>query len=448
MSPALVEKDVFRASFDRFAAGLAADEPVWLRSIRTAAIARFAERGFPTKKDEAWRHTNVAPIARTVFRAAEESAVQGPAASALAGLRLPEHRGAELVFVNGRHSPELSRATPDGAQVLSLRETLGGDGHRLETDLTRVSGPDQNVFADLNTAFLEDGACVFVPPRKRVAEPIHLVFLSANPAGAPTVSHPRVFVVAGRESEAQIVESYGGGDGEAYFTNAVTEVVVEDGAVLNHTKMQREGLRAFHVATLAARLGRDARFSSHAISLGGALVRDDVNVVLGDEGADCVLNGLLMVAGLQHVDTHTRIDHEKPHGSSRELYKVIVDGKSRAVFDGKIIVRKDAQKTDAQQTNKNLLLSKEALVNSTPALEILADDVKCKHGSTTGQLDEAALFYLRSRGIGEAAARSLLTYAFASDVIQRVPVDPIRTKLQRQLQSRFEGALEQKEAIA
>jgi Fe-S cluster assembly protein SufD len=439
MSAVVEEREAFRASFDRFFSTVARTDPAWLRPIRTAAMARFTERGFPTTRQEAWRFTSVAPIARTAFRRPEAGGLGAPALSALAGLRLPGHRGTEVVFVNGRHAPELSTAAPDGTPVLGMGEALARDGRGLEEHLTRVAGPDQNVFADLNAAFVEDGACVFVEPERREAAPIHIVFLSTNPAGDPTVSHPRVLVVAGRGSQAQIVESYGGPDGEVCFTNAVTEVVVGDGAVLGHTKLQREGLATFHVATLAATLGRDARYSSHSISLGGALVRNDVSVVFDAEGGECVLNGLFMATGTQHVDNHTLIDHAKPHGSSRELYKGILDGRARGVFDGKILVRRGAQKTDAQQTNRNLLLSKEALVDSTPALEILADDVKCKHGSTTGQLDAAALFYLRSRGIGEAAARSLLTYAFASDVIQRVPVEAIRTVLEGHLRSQLGG---------
>jgi len=439
MSPVAEETEVFRTRFDRLAATRAEADPGWLRPIRTAAMARFSERGFPSTRDEAWRYTSVSPIARTPFRPGEKGSLGGPAERALAELRIAGHRGTEAVFVNGRHVPELSTVLSDGARVLSLREALDGDEEGLPRHLTRVSGHDQNVFADLNAAFIEDGACVFVAPEHRVAEPIHLLFLSTNPEGSPTVSHPRVLVVAGRGSEAKVVESYGGPDGQVYLTNTVTEVVVGDGAALDHTKVQREGLQAFHVATLATTLGRNARFSSHAISLGGSLVRDDVNVVFDDEGAECALNGLFMATGTQHMDTHTRVDHARPHGTSRELYKGILDGKARGVFDGKVLVRKDAQKTDAHQANKNLLLSKEALVNSTPALEILADDVKCKHGSTTGQLDPAALFYLRSRGIGEAAARNLLTYAFASDLVQRIRVDAIRASLERHLQSRLGG---------
>jgi Fe-S cluster assembly protein SufD len=439
MTAVAEERDAFRASFDRFSTTVERTDPAWLRPIRSAAMARFVERGFPTTREEAWRFTSVAPIARTAFRRPGRGELGGPAASALAGLRLAGHPGSEVVFVNGRHAPELSTVASDGTQVLGLGEALARDGQRIEAHLARVSGPDQNVFADLNAAFIEDGACVFVEPGRRETAPIHLVFLSTNPAGDPTVSHPRVLVVAGRGSQAQVLESYGGPDGQAWFTNAVTEVVVGDGAILEHTKVQREGLSAFHVATLAATLGRDARFSSHLVSLGGALVRNDVNVVFDAEGGECVLNGLFMATGTQHVDTHTRIDHAKPHGTSRELYKGILDGRARGVFDGKILVRQGAQKTDAHQTNRNLLLSKEALVDSTPALEILADDVKCKHGSTTGQLDPAALFYLRSRGIGEAAARSLLTYAFASDVVRQVPVEAIRASLDRHLRSQLGG---------
>jgi Fe-S cluster assembly protein SufD len=434
MSPVAEERDVFRASFDAFTASLSGADPAWLRSLRTTAMARFAERGFPTAADEAWRHTSVTPLARTLFRQAEIGSVGGAAVRTLAGLRVTEELAAEAVFVNGRYAPDLS--TPSGGvAVLSLREALEREPQRLEAHLGRVSDGATGAFADLNTAFVGDAACVFVPAGRRVEGTVHLVYLSTNPDGAPTVSHPRTLVVAGAGSQARLAQSYGGPDGEVYWTNAVTEIALEDGAILDHVKLQEEGLAAFHVATLAARLGRDARFSTHAVTLGGALSRDDVNATFAGEGGECVLNGLFMAAGTQHLDTHTRVDHARPHTTSRELYKGILGGKARGVFDGRVIVRKDAQKTDAQQTNKNLLLSREALVHSTPALEILADDVKCKHGSTTGQLDPTSLFYLRSRGIGEAEARRLLTYAFASDVVQKVPVAAIRSRLERRLQS-------------
>jgi Fe-S cluster assembly protein SufD len=434
MSPVAEERDVFRASFDVFTGALPGSDPAWLRSLRTSAMARFVERGFPTATDEAWRHTSLAPIARTVFRSAVICPPRGAAERTLAGLRLPGDLAAEAVFVNGRYASDLSTRTGD-LVVLSLREALERQPELLEAHLGRVRSGAAGSFADLNTAFVGDAACVFVPAGRHVEGTIHLVYLSTNPEGTPTVSHPRTLVVAGAGSQARLAQSYGGPDGEVYWTNAVTEIVLEDGAILDHVNLQQEGLAAFHVATLAARLGRDARFSTHAITLGAALSRDDVEATFAAEGGECVLNGLFMAAGTQHLDTHTRVDHARPHTTSRELYKGILGGKARGVFDGRVIVRKDAQKTDAQQTNKNLLLSKDALVHSTPALEILADDVKCKHGSTTGQLDATSLFYLRSRGIGEAEARSLLTYAFASDVVQKVPVTAIRSRLEQRLQA-------------
>ncbi len=251
------------------------------------------------------------------------------------------------------------------------------------------------------------------------------MFLS-EPAFGPTVSHPRNLIVAEAGSQAAVVETYLGTAGEAYFTNSVTEIVLGDGAVLDFSRLEREGDAAFHVGTTAVSLGRNSNFTSHSIQLGGALARHDLNVRLDAEGADCTLNGLFLGNGTQLLDNHTLIDHAKPHGTSRELYKGILDGKSRGIFHGTIIVRPDAQKTDAMQTNRNLLLSKESLVNSEPALEIFADDVKCRHGSTIGQLDAAAMFYLRSRGIGEDEARNLLVYAFASDVASRIRVAPLR----------------------
>jgi len=278
-----------------------------------------------------------------------------------------------------------------------------------------------------------------------LTEPIHVVFLSA-PGSQPTASHPRVLVWAGRKSQAAIIESYGGTSDAVYLTNAVTEITLEDGAVIDHYRLQRESARAFHVGTLCATQGRASRFASHAVSLGASLSRVDIRQVFAGEGGECVLNGLFLGSDRQHTDTHTWVDHAEPHCTTRELYKGIVDDKARGVFVGRILVRPGAQKTDAIQSNKNLILSREALVDSLPQLEILADDVKCKHGSTTGQLDPLALFYLRSRGIGEEAARALLTYAFASDVVQRIGIEALRTGLTEHLQRRLPGPADMKEA--
>jgi Fe-S cluster assembly protein SufD len=253
-----------------------------------------------------------------------------------------------------------------------------------------------------------------------------------------TVCHPRNLIVIGRGGQATIVENYLGVEGELYFTNAVTEIVVGENGVGEHYKVQREGGKAFHIATLQACLERNSNFSSHSISLGGALVRNEVNAVLDGEGGECTLNGLYMVGGGQHVDNHTRIDHVKAHCNSRELYKGVLDGKSRGVFSGKIYVHEGAEKTDAKQTNKNLLLSEDAVINTKPQLEIYADDVKCTHGTTIGQLDQEAIFYLRSRGIDLEAARGLLTYAFASEMIGRIKVEPVRAQLEHLLLARLQ----------
>ncbi|MCI0570163.1 MAG: Fe-S cluster assembly protein SufD, partial [Myxococcaceae bacterium] len=305
---------------------------------------------------------------------------------------------------------------------------------------TFAEGP----FVDLNTALFEDGVVVLVPPGTVVSEPIHVVFFSRG-GPAPRASHPRALIVLGRGSQATVVESYGGADDALYWTNAVTEAALEDGAILDHYKVQREATTGDHTATMAVVQGRDSRFRSFHASLGGALARTDIRQRFGGQGGECVLDGLFMARGRQHTDTHTLIDHAVPHCASRELYKGVLDGQARGVFHGTILVRPDAQKTDAHQVNKNLLLSREALVNSTPALEIHADDVKCKHGSTTGQLDALALFYLRARGLAEAEARSLLVRGFASDLVARVGVSALRSGLEEFLQAWLPGALDGRE---
>jgi Fe-S cluster assembly protein SufD len=433
-------RDAVRASFDRFARSRGAREATWLAALRTAAMARFAERGFPTTREEAWRHTNVAPIARTDFRTADGGA-------RLDGIGpLPGFEGPRAVFVDGRFSAERSSLAPSsGVEVASLKDVLTREPRRLEALLGRVSGPGRS-FADLNTAFIEDGAVVFLAEKAVAPEPIQIAFLTSDHEDAPVVCYPRVLVVAGPRSQSRIVEYYAGPHGQVYFTNAVTEIVVGQDASLEHYLLQTEGREAFHVHSVTGRLERGARFADHSVCLGAALSRADIDVRFDGEAGECSLDGLFVVDGRRHADTHTFIDHASPRCSSRELYKGIVDGGGRGVFDGTIVVRKDAQKTDASQTNKNLLLSRESLVHSTPRLEIFADDVKCKHGSTTGQLDEAALFYLRSRGLSEAAARSLLVYAFASDLVGRVGVGAVRRAVEAKLAALLPGAPE--EAVA
>jgi Fe-S cluster assembly protein SufD len=447
MNAVAEDRDAYRAGFERFAAAHAGSEPAWLRERRTAAIARFVEKGLPTGKDEAWRHTPTAPLVRARFEPADP--VAEPPAGALDGLLRDGFRGARLVFVNGRLAPGLSSldAGEAGVEVASLRELLRTQPGRLEPWLSRVASGQTGVFADLNAAFAEDGAVVVVAPGKVVREPVLVAHVAAG-SGAPSVSYLRTLLVAGRGSECRVVESYASPDGSASLVNAVTEVVVEDNAFVDRYKLQREGEERLHVATLAARLGRDARFSDHSLALGAALSRNDIDVRFEAEGGECVLNGLFVLDGRRVADTHSRIDHAKPHCSSREHYKGIVDGQARGVFNGLVVVRPGAQKTDAWQTNQNLLLSRQALVHSTPQLEILADDVKCRHGSTTGQLDPTALFYLRSRGLSEAAARSLLTWAFASDLVRKMEVAPLRRIVERHLQAHLPGVADLTEALA
>lgn len=374
----------------------------WLAQLRGKAFARFEELGFPTAHDEQWRYTGVQPITSTAWTRA-------------------------------RHSQEFRFLPPAGVRVSPLAQAL----REAEPHLARIAGFEHSPFTALNTACFEDAIVLEILPGAVITQPIEIVLRSPE-AGRPEVSYPRVLVLAGERSQAAIVQTFTG-EGRS-FTNAVTEIAIGQGAILEHTLLQRESDAACHVHTLAARQARGSRFTSHNVALGSALARTDLHVALEGEGAECLLYGLFVGRGAQHLDTHTTIDHASPRCVSRELYKGILDGAARGVFYGKILVRPDAQKTDAVQTNKNLLLSRQALVNSTPALEILADDVKCKHGSTTGQLDAAALFYLRTRGIGEEAARALLTWAFAADVAERLPVPSVRAEVERELGLRLTGA--------
>ena len=388
--------------------------------LRAAAFRRFAELGFPTTRDEEWRFTNVAPIARATF------------ATPLRPERTPtaDPGGLRISFFNG-YLAGFPAVLPPGVEIGRLA-ALADEGVQ---HLGRYAPWDANAFTALNTAFATDGVFIRVAKGAVVEQPIEIVFGAAS-FGTPVVVHPRVLVLAGAQSQCRIVEQYIGGGNGVYFTNAVTEVSAGEGAVVDHYKVQREHSLAFHVASMQAKLGRGANFSSHSISLGGALVRNEAGAVL-EQGSEATLNGLYIVNGTQHVDNHTVIDHAKPNANSHELYKGILDGKATAVFNGRIIVRKDAQKTDSKQTNKNLVLSDEAVIDTKPELQIHADDVRCTHGATIGQIDAEALFYLRSRGIGRREARSLLTYAFAQDIIDRIKVETLAASLERILYEKF-----------
>jgi len=433
----------YLAAYDRLEAARRS-EPAWLRTARDRGIDLFASRGFPTTRDEDWRFTNVGPIAERVFDAA--GGPEGPSyRSQVAVPSWPGLSGTTLVFVDGRHAPALSSVTPEqGVLVSGFADALTAAGEVLEANLgTRTAGADQP-FGALNTALFEDGAVISVRPGVVVASPIRLVFLAGASAG-PVASHPRVLVVAGANSQLQLVEEFSAVRPEAAnFTNAVTEIVLGEGAVVDHYRLQREAQAAFHVGLTHVHVGRSASASSHAVAVGARIARHDAVAVLAGQGGDCTLNGLYLGGGTQLLDNHTEIDHATPNGTSHELYKGILDGQARGVFNGRIRVRPDAQKTDAKQTNKTLLLSEDAQVNTKPQLEILANDVKCTHGATVGQLSQEALFYLRARGIGVEDARSLLVRAFALDVISRMRLEPVRTEFDRLLASRLPGTLAEK----
>lgn len=398
-------------------------EPARLRELRGEAWERFRSLGFPTTKHEEWKYTNVAPIARAAFRTAQS---REPASPPLAGMD-----GPRLVFVNGRFHPGLSlRALPKGVRAGSLREASLREvfGERV----ARYARFDRHPFVALNTALFEDGALVEIGRGVVVEQPIRLVHLSA-PGQEPSACHPRVLILAGEQSQASIIEVYLSLGEGIFFTNAVTELAAAQDAVVEHYRIEQEAPRVYHIATVQYHQGRGASILSHNVVFGGGLVRNDVNSVLDGEGAECILNGLYVAGGEQHVDNHTALDHAQPHTSSREYYKGVLDGKATGVFNGKIIVRPGAQKTDAIQSNKNLLLSTEASINTKPQLEIYADDVRCTHGATVGQLDEEAIFYLRTRAIPRETARELLTYAFAADVLGRMKVDAVREQLEGEL---------------
>jgi Fe-S cluster assembly protein SufD len=397
-----------------------------LRELRLAAAAHFERAGFPTTRQEEWRFTNLAPLARTELFPVEPLRID---AAEVAPFAFADCH--QVVVVNGRVAPELSDldGLPQGVFVGGLSEALTAHPELVEPWLARYADFEGRPSVALNTAFFEDGCVVSLPRGALVEKPIHILVV-AVPGARATAAFPRNLIIAAESSQATVIEQFATIGEGAYLTAPVTEVSLAANAVVDHYKLQRESTEAFHLATMHVELDRDGNFSSHSISWGGGLVRNDVHAVLAGEGCEATLNGLYMVEGTQLIDHHMRVEHVAAHCDSHELYKGILEGRSRAVFSGRIYVHKGAQKTDAKQTNRNLLLSKQAVCNSNPQLEIFADDVKCTHGSTVGQLDETAIFYLRSRGIGEDAAKSLLTYAFAVDIVERVKVPAVRRELE------------------
>lgn len=418
----------YTAHFAMFEKSLNGEARLPLHAIRKQAIAKFAELGFPTTKNEEWRFTNVGAIAKAEFSPALRYANNGLTARDITRFMFGGMQCMRLVFVNGHFASEFSNLpTQRGVYGGSLKSAIRSAPEIVNRHLAHYVKVDENGFTALSTAFIQDGAFIHVEENVEVENPIHLVFLAAGEKSV--AAHPRNLIIVGSNSRVSIVESYVSLASVPYLTNAVTEFVVGESAIIEHDKLQDEAMDSFHIGTVHFQQGAKSNVISNAINFGGALVRNNITVVLNGEGIESTLNGLSLATGTQLIDNHTTIDHAKPQCASHELYKSILDGKSKGVFNGKIFVRKDAQKTDAKQTNKTLLLSDDATIDTKPQLEIFADDVKCTHGATVGHLDEEQLFYLRSRGIGLEEANDLLTFAFASDVINRVHIEALREQL-------------------
>lgn len=413
--------------------GLLAGQPrvpasplAWLNELRGEAVDRVGVLTVPTLRDEDWRFTDISPLTKLSFQPVH-AAVRCQAAD-VERFYLPEAT-TRLVFVDGVHVPELSSLASDcGVVVANLSAAAAVHAPAIELHLGRHAEFRDNVFTALNTAFLHDGALVAVPRDASIAAPVHLLFIATQKEAA---SHPRWLLVAESGSAVTVIEDYVSLQEDSYFTNSVAEIALADSARVNHIRVQRDSGRAFHIANCAVSLARASHYQSVSVALGARISRYDLNVLQAAEGAGCTIDGLALIGERQLADTHTSIDHAKAHGVSRQLHKCIVGGAGHAVFNGKIMVRHDAQRTDSAQSSRNLLLSGGARVDTKPQLEIFADDVKCAHGATVGQLDSEAVFYMTSRGLSATAARSLLTYAFAAEIIGRIPVASLRQGLEK-----------------
>jgi Fe-S cluster assembly protein SufD len=443
MTPAIQKKpgkaaEPFLEKFRRFEPE--PNQPSWLTPLRQAGMARFAELGFPTLHDEDWRFTNVAPIARLPFKPVFAPVRADVTFDHLNQFAFNRIKCRRLVFVDGHYCKGFTQDRPEGEdkqlEIASLRHALAGG--KVEKYLAQHGTGEGNPFEALNQAFFHDGAFIHIPSGHVVPEPIHLIFISTSRETGATV-HPRNLIIAEANSQATIIESYVTLDGAEYFTNAVTEIFAGDHATLEHIKLQDEAADAFHIATISGEFARASNVRLHSFALGAKLSRTNIRTKLAGEGLECILNGLYLTRGEQLADHHMIVEHAQPHCASHEYFNGILDDKSRGVFHGRIYVHPIAQKTDAKQTNKNLLLSDDATADTKPQLEIYADDVKCTHGATVGQLNNESIFYLRSRGIPEKTARRMLIHAFAGEIIERVKCEPVREQLDKIVWDRLEA---------
>lgn len=438
MTQVLESKQHYLAGFEPFLAVATANGRAWTAPIRKAALERFETLGFPTRKDEQWLHTSVKAIEDGAFRPSTAPELTPDETARIAALTFEGLEAHRLVFVNGHLYPSLSRIgkLPRGVKLLSLAEALDTERAFLEAHLTRYASTEAQVFTALNTAYMQDGIVLHVPVGVRVEEPVYALFVTTA-AGGGAAMYPRILAVLEENAEACLIERYAALKDVASFTCPVAEIVVAAGARLEHTKINEESLETSHVSGTQVVQGRASHYDSVAVTLGGRLVRNDIAARLEGEGIESHLNGLYVIDGNRHFDTHTFLDHAEPNCQSNELYKGVLNDEGTAVFNGKIFVRRKAQKTNAFQANRNLLLSDSARINSEPQLEIFADDVRCTHGSTVGQLDEQAIFYLRSRGISKDAAYALLTDSFACEVLEFIKQEPVRDYLRQVVYDRF-----------
>jgi len=429
-------KDWYLSNFGEFEKRLNGGKESSIHQIRKDALSNFSKLKFPSLKDEEWKYTSVAPLLKYNFIPSYEK--KNISKEIIKSLLFGEMEHSLVVFINGRFSNEHSNLLnlPDGVIVGSIAEEIKKNNEILLKHFGKYADHRNQIFTALSTAYTEDGAFVYVPDGKIVQEPIHIIFIT-DAGKEKVLTQPRNLFVAGKNSQVTIIEHYVGNKSEIYFTNAVTEIVADENSVLDHIKLQQESKNAFHIARMEVDQERNSNFSSHLISTGADLTRNDFNARFNDEGGECTLNGLYIIDGTQLFDAHTLMDHAKPHCNSHEHYKGILDEQSRGVFNGKVIVRQDAQKTNAFQENNNILLSDQALVNTKPQLEIFADDVKCSHGATIGQMDDEAKFYLKSRGIGEEASKGILLHAFASDVVTSIKIESVRNYIEEIITKKF-----------
>ncbi len=434
-------KNWYLSLFKDFENHLNGEKSSPFHSVRKDAIAKFATMDFPDLHQEDWRFTDISPILKYNFNYARREPL--PSRNEISRFLFHGMESHTVTFVNGFYSPELSSLLPlpNGTAIGSFASLLNNSeikiGKRISPKdfFEKDARPENNIFTALNTAFAVDGAYVYIPDNVAIEKPIHIIFVSHGTE--KTISQPKNLIIAGKNSHAKIIEHYVGTGDEVYFTNAVTEIYVGENSSVESVKIQSENENAYHVSTTEVELGSNSNYESQAVSLGASIYRHNLNVTLNGEGGNATLEGLYLTSESQLSDTHSLIDHAAPHCTSHERYKGILDGASRGVFNGRIMVRKGAQKTNSYQENRNIILSNEAKVDTKPQLEIFADDVKCSHGATVGQLDEESIFYLRSRGIGEEQAKLILIYAFANDVLKNIKIEAIRSSLETVLSKRF-----------